>query len=169
MTENGERSGRGARLRATTGRARAWRRRLRFAATRPLATQWLLTQTLILLGLARLAVKTMPYARLEQRMGERHAESPLELADGRREDVREVKRAIRQVSAHTPWTSNCFPQALVAQWLLRRRRVPITIYLGAAFSKETAALTAHAWSRCGPIYVTGGASAASYEAVMSYA
>lgn len=146
----------------------SWRDRVRYVAIRPLSTQWLLVQTLVLLGLARLAIKTVSYDRLERRMGVRHGESSLELSDGELDEVRQVMRALRQVSKHTPWTSNCFPQALVAQLLLRRRGLPTTIYLGAAFSKDSAALTGHAWSRCGPIYVTGGNGETKFGAVMSY-
>lgn len=64
------------------------------------------------------------------------------------------------VSPYTPWTSNCFPQALVAKYWLRQRHIPTTLYLGVALTKTAdaprAEMAAHAWLRCGPLIVTGG-------------
>lgn len=70
--------------------------------------------------------------------------------------ARRIAWAIHRVSPYTPWESNCFPQALTAKLLLRRRGIPSTLYLGAAFKEDRSGMEAHAWLRCGPMYVTGG-------------
>ncbi|MFN8467418.1 MAG: lasso peptide biosynthesis B2 protein [Caldilineaceae bacterium] len=76
--------------------------------------------------------------------------------------------AVRAVSPHTRWQSNCYPQALAAK-LLRRKQIPSTLYLGATIrpninvqAAATSAMAAHAWLRCGPLYVTGGRDQDTY-------
>lgn len=66
-----------------------------------------------------------------------------------------VRWAVHGVAARTPWTSNCLPQALAAKYMLARRGLLSTLYVGAAFSGRDA-LKAHAWLRCGDVPVTGG-------------
>lgn len=70
--------------------------------------------------------------------------------------ARRVNWAIHRVSPRTPTESNCYPQALAARWLLRRKRIPTTVYYGAAFDEGGSALEAHVWLRCGDLIVTGG-------------
>lgn len=141
--------------------------RLRTLAGRPNSEKWLVLQAVVLLGIARLAILVVPYRRLESWMGERLAETP---ADAPVRDVlvaRRVAWAIHAVSPSTPWASNCFPQALTAKVLLRRRGIPTTLYLGAALGGP--GLRAHAWLRCGPFFVTGGRSRTDYGTLVSYA
>jgi hypothetical protein len=57
---------------------------------------------------------------------------------------------------------------VAAKILLRRSGIASTLYLGAAF-KARSTLEAHAWLRCGPLYVTGGAGHLRYGTVASFA
>lgn len=70
--------------------------------------------------------------------------------------ARRVGWAIRRAAPRTPTNSNCYPQALTAWWLLHRKRIPTTLYYGAAFDDDRSALQAHVWLRCGSLMVTGG-------------
>ncbi len=129
---------------------------LRKLAALSWADRWLLVQVFVLLGVARLALRVIPFRRLARRLGALQTDAPPEhLAQARR-----VSLAIARISPYTPWTSNCFPQALVAKYWLRRRGIPTTLYLGVALNKTADApnseMTAHAWLRCGPLLVTGG-------------
>jgi hypothetical protein len=49
----------------------------------------------------------------------------------------------------------CFPRALVAQTMLRRRGIPSRLCLGVAH--KGVVLTAHAWVEIGPSIIVGGA------------
>ncbi len=63
-------------------------------------------EALIWLGLARLAVLTLPFRWITPYMGQTQAVSPV---DNTGVDIGRVKRiaqAIRRVSHHTPWDSN---------------------------------------------------------------
>lgn len=122
----------------------------------PWGDKWLVLEALCLLAVMRLAIKLIPFRRLAQWMGPLQEETPQEITPGALSTAERVGLAVRRVSPYTPWTSNCFPQALAAKWMLWRRGVPSTLYLGASFKDDRSGLAAHAWLRAGPVYVTGG-------------
>ena len=123
---------------------------------RPWADKWLLVQVFVLLGVTRLAINVLSFRRLARAFGPHQVETPADAPAEQLVAARRIAWAIHRVSPYTPWKSNCFPQALTAKLLLRRRGIPSTLYLGAAFKEDRSGLEAHAWLRCGPLYVTGG-------------
>ncbi|GAB4012616.1 hypothetical protein GCM10028772_38560 [Nocardioides ultimimeridianus] len=78
-----------------------------------------------------------------------------------------VGRAITGAAAHTPWRSDCYPQALAARIALRALRVPHTVTFGVR-RDDAGELRAHAWVTCGDLTVTGG-SAEAWTGVASFA
>lgn len=137
--------------------------------------RWLLAQTYLLLGLARLAINLVPLRRLASWFGTQSQETPVEIAPAQIREAERIAWAVRTVCPHTPWQSNCYPQAFAAKLLLRRKQIPSTLYLGAAIRHDpagqpaaTPALTAHAWLRCGPMYVTGGRGHDTYAVLAAF-
>ena len=130
--------------------------RLRNLLRRSWADKWLLAQVYVLLGVTRLAINTLSFPRLARHLGPHKVETPADAPPDDLAAARRIAWAIQRVSPYTPWKSNCYPQALTAKILLRRRGIPSTLYLGAAFKADKTGLEAHAWLRCGPLYVTGG-------------
>ncbi len=146
-------------------------RRRRLAKLYHLSWQdrWLLAESYVLLGLARLAINLVPLRRLAPWFGSQSQETPAEITPANLHEAERIAWAVRTASHHTPWQSNCYPQAFTAKLLLRRKQIPSTLYLGAALHPNTAgqtvatpAMTAHAWLRCGPLYVTGGRGQDTY-------
>jgi adenylylsulfate kinase len=121
----------------------------------------------VLLGLARLAINTVPFARLARHLGVPGVESVPDVPDPELVAARRIAWAVHTAGCYTPWKSNCLPSALAAKYLLRRRGIASTLYLGAAFKARTE-LEAHAWLRCGPLYVTGGPGHLSFGTVAVY-
>ncbi len=121
---------------------------------RPWSDKWLFIQVYFLLGVSRLAILTLRFKRLAARLGQHMEESSDELTDDEIEVSRRISWAVRRASALTPWKSNCFPQAITAQYLLRRNKIVSTLYLGAMLDDDEG-MKAHAWLRCGPRIVTG--------------
>lgn len=78
-----------------------------------------------------------------------------------------VARAIGSAAAHTPWRSDCYPQALTARILLRAVRVPHTVTFGVR-RDAAGELRAHAWVTAGDLTVTGG-SPETWTGVASFA
>lgn len=110
-----------------------------------------------LLGVYRLKILLMPNERLVRSFGTPMSETATTTLDDKQVIVaRRVKWAVAGISARTPWTANCLPQALTARSMLRRRGLDSTLYIGAAFTSSRDALRAHAWLRCGDRPITGG-------------
>lgn len=65
-----------------------------------------------------------------------------------------VGRIVDKICTKTSWESKCLVRALTAQKLLLRKDIHSTMYLGCKL--EEGKMVAHAWLRCGEMYVTGG-------------
>ena len=123
----------------------------------------MLFEALVLLGIGRATVLFIPFKRVAPYLGEAQQETP----PGTPAAVTyRVGRAIFLVSRHTPWTSNCFAQALAGHVMLRRRGAANTLYLGVKKDGETFA--AHAWLRHGDLVVTGGPGHEQYTVMARY-
>lgn len=132
----------------------------------PWSDRWLLTETGLCLGLARLAVLTVPFRWIIQVLGQTlHPTRPIDAASALIQ-LRRVKWAVQIASRHTPWTSNCLAQALAGMLLLRRRQIASTLYLGVM--KGNLALVAHAWLRSNDITVTGGQELERYTVIATF-
>jgi transglutaminase superfamily protein len=118
------------------------------------------------IAVARAAVHFVPFRWLS-----RLVERPLRTAELRgdaRTDARaEVRRAIRHASRRLPGATVCFPRALAAHQMLRRRGVATVMYCGASTSAETG-LTAHVWLQDGEVGVTGYLASQRYQTLARY-
>jgi len=94
------------------------------------------------------------------------AQSPPTGSGTNREDVQRIKWAVAAAARILPWNPVCLPQAVAAQWMLRRRGIPSTFYLGTDPANQYAA---HAWVRAGRIVVTGGDDPRRYTVVSTFA
>lgn len=123
----------------------------------------------VLLIVARLVITLVPMRYVTRHLGSAGVETPRGgvPAMGLRY-ARRVGAMIRRLAPYTPTDSNCYPQALVAWWMLSRRGIPTTYYYGARFDTEGGSLDAHVWVRCGPLLVTGGL-VAPYKPLTMYA
>ncbi len=122
-----------------------------------------------MLGVARVMVLTLPFARITRMLGvpgkdlKRRTFTPEQL---HRAAV--VSRAIQRIQPFTPWDSNCLAQAIAAHHMLHRRNLPSTVYLGAALTEQKSGLVAHAWLRCGQWIITGAVGINRYRVVASF-
>lgn len=105
----------------------------------------------------RFCVKFVPAKKLERRMGIRGEESEPEETVENLRYAGMVGMHVNRVTTHTPWESLCLVRALTAKKLLSKKKIPCTLYLGVGKDKEkNDKMIAHAWLRCGQMYVTGG-------------
>ncbi len=139
-----------------------WRRRTRIE-------RMLLLEAFALLGLARLAVLILPFKWLAVSLGRHMNESGTQISATDLHQARMVGQAIRSAAHNTPWESVCLPQAMAAQWMLKRRRIAATLYLGVAKDEtKLEKLAAHAWLRCGDVILTGAASHRQFKVVATF-
>ncbi len=79
-------------------------------------------------------------------------------------ELRRISRYIRKIGDRLPWKCTCLVDAIAAKIMLRRRNIPATIFFGMAKDNDKK-ITAHAWVKCGDIYVTGEHTEFEYKAV----
>jgi len=130
----------------------------------------LLLEAFALLAVARLMVLILPFKWLAVSLGRHMNESGTHVAPSDLLIARMAGQAVRSAANNTPWESVCLPQAVAAQWMLKRRHIAATLYLGVAKNEnKTENLAAHAWLRCGDIILTGVAGHRQFTVVATFA
>ena len=124
----------------------------------------LLSQVALFLILFRIAIATLSFSRVVPWLGELHQESEFCLPEEQAVLVQRVRWAVMRTSSLLPWVSTCFTQAIAVKLILKRQHIESTLYLGAALNRDVG-MKAHAWLRCGPLFVTGGALRNSFQTV----
>lgn len=102
----------------------------------------------------RMCILWLPRQKLELMMGERGEESPQEETLEHMKRAKRVSTHVNRITEHTLWESKCLVRAMTAGRLLKDAGIHSTLYLGVG--KEKGRMIAHAWLRCGQMYVTGG-------------
>jgi hypothetical protein len=141
-------------------------RKVRSFAGVPLFTKLWLVPAWIELGLSRALILVVPFRTLAPRLGTAQgtaANVPL-LTPAQEARARAIGRTIRLAARYTPWTSNCFPQAVVARTMLGMHGIPYAIHFG-LMPDGNAGMRAHAWVVAGRVPVTGGHSFHRYTVV----
>jgi len=113
----------------------------------------------------RFCIRFIPMKYLRKHFGAEGEETSME---GTTEDYRYAKlisRYVNRSADNTPWESKCLVRALTAQRLLKKKKIPTTMYLGV--KTEDGKMLAHAWIRTGSLYVTGG-TGEGYAMVAKY-
>jgi len=126
----------------------------------------LLLEAIFWLLVARFVVRFVPFTRLEKWFS-RPVVGP-ELDEPSRGVVRhDVRLSIYRASGYFSVRPVCFPQALAAQVMLRRRRVGTCLYYGSAVVPSKG-LSAHVWLQDGDQAVVGRRVSAGYQVLAHY-
>lgn len=132
----------------------------------PARRRWLLLEATAELLAARLLLKFVPFRRLTG-LFERQVHGP-ELANPARDELkRDVRWAIVSAARRSPERAVCFPRAMAAQAMLRRRGVSTTLYYGASRQPELG-LIAHVWLQDGDQGVLGSRAARGHAVLARY-
>ncbi len=125
-----------------------------------------LIEAVTLCTVAGILIKVLKFRRLARRLGRHMAVSPETRDTATIPQVARVRWAVAAAARHLPWRPVCLPQAVTAQWMLRRRGIPSTLYLGA---DPTRGYDAHAWVRAGTTIVAGGPREDRFAVVSTFA
>lgn len=117
---------------------------------------------------ARIVVACLPFRWVSAHLGTQGRESGTELSGLDRRRASEVAFFIRGVCRRLGWSPSCLVRATAAMVLLRRRDLEGTLYLGVA-ADEREGVRAHAWVRCGDMFVTGGQERHDYAVIGFFA
>ncbi len=123
-----------------------------------------------LLGCFRLLICVAPFTLVRRLLGRDHGPAAVapsaDLTPAQMWRARRIAEVVQHAAARTPWTSDCYPQALTARTFLALRRIPHAVDFGVR--RESGELRAHAWVRAGRVAVTGG-NGAGWTRVASFA
>ncbi|MEA3440909.1 MAG: lasso peptide biosynthesis B2 protein [Chloroflexota bacterium] len=128
----------------------------------------LLVETTFWLLLSRLAILVLPFRWVMRSCGTQHALSPESIPEEQIPIVEHITWAIDAVRWATPWDSNCLARSIASKRLLRRRGLSSTLYLGVSKS-DPRTIIAHAWLRCGEVYITGTPGHEDFTVVTTFA
>jgi hypothetical protein len=119
----------------------------------------LVAEAVLCLLAARLALLCLPFPSLARRLGRfvppaeaRRLEAPPTAQDA--QTATDIGWAVTRAARYVPFRAVCLPQAMAAQWMLRRRKVASVMHFGAARGTEKP-LDAHAWLDAAGVEVTG--------------
>lgn len=115
---------------------------------------------------ARAAIRTVPFRWLV-RVFERTPHKPEVEGEARAERREDVRQAIHRAAQRLPGETVCFPKAVAAQAMLRRRGIGTTLCYGASTSAGTG-LAAHVWLVDGEHAVTGARARDGYRQLARY-
>ena len=141
----------------------------------PVRLKTMALEAALFLLLARLLVKYVPMRHWRHRLTTAEESERGGLPPEGRRPGRKVARVVRRVARHVPFPAVCLPQAMTAQWMLRRRGIPSRLFFGARrrLRPESAPHTDgsasgmdfHAWLTVGDDCVLGGAERDTYVAL----
>ncbi|MEG2786607.1 MAG: lasso peptide biosynthesis B2 protein [Romboutsia sp.] len=134
----------------------AWVRKLKiFTLNISTKDKLLFLEAFFLTGIIRLKILKVPFKQVKKSLGTYNEESQQTVDIKYYKLSRKIRWVVNTISKYTPWESLCLVQAMTAQKMLKKRGVATTLYLGINKDKNNE-MTAHAWIRCGQMYVTGG-------------
>jgi hypothetical protein len=124
-----------------------------------------LAEALALCTAASIILRAVRFSRVAPRLGRHMVESPPHRQGVSAGDIRRLRWAVATAARILPWKPVCLPQAVTAQWMLRRRGIPSTLYLG---TDPASGYHAHAWVRVGEVIMTGGDDPRRYTVVSTF-
>jgi hypothetical protein len=126
----------------------------------------LLVEAVLCLLLARAVLWCLPFRMIEWYM-QRRARQPQLQGEARSILRNAVRWSILRATVLLPGKTVCFPRAIAAQAMLRRRRVGTTLYYGAVTQAEKG-LKSHVWVQDGTSGVIGLRAAHGYKTIARY-
>ena len=114
----------------------------------PPATRALALEAALFLLLARLLVARVPMRHWRQRLDTAAGSVPPPAGHGPRivRRPRTIARIVRKVARRAPFRAVCLPQAMAAQWMLRRRGIASRLVFGVRRCPAAdSGLQYHAW------------------------
>jgi hypothetical protein len=118
------------------------------------------------LTIAGLAIRFVPFSRLVPIFRRALPRPELTGAD-RQRAIADVRRAVLAAASRLPNRPVCFPQAVAAQAMLRRRGVSTTMCYGAKTGGSDG-INAHVWLMAGTDGVVGERTAAQFPLLAAY-
>ena len=119
------------------------------------AHKLLIMEAVFWLCLAKVAIHAASFRKLSELLGKHmHKAAPSISTTNEKNTVANVSYAIWTASESLPFGAKCLVRATAGKWMLWRHGYASTLFLGATMNDEKG-LHAHAWLKCGDIFVAG--------------
>lgn len=136
--------------------------------SRPLSAYMIALEAIFYITIMRVLLFALPFKWIARLFGfVQNVELDDILPHEHERTVRRISWAIHVASHYSPGHVVCFPRALAAAQMLRRRKISATLYLGVNWQNNE--LEAHAWLRSGTKYVTGGRQKNQFQTLATFA
>ena len=125
-------------------------------------------ETLLYLVVAKSLIVVVPFRWWSSLCGTYQSETLRTEGIEAAAEIARLRRAVLRIGRYVPWRSQCLDRAMAIQFLLYRRHLSSTLYLG--MEKNVGGeWKAHAWVRCGPHWAIGYSSLSQFSVVGTYA
>ena len=111
----------------------------------------LLIQSIYHLARARMMIKRLGFKKLCDRLGTGDVQGSSAETSG---EAISIGIMIERVSPHLPWNCLCLTQAVAGYYMLQKRGLPGTVFIGVN-KEEKEELLSHAWLKSGQKCLTG--------------
>ena len=143
--------------------------KVRLFAAKPSAMRLWFVPVWCLLGLARIAKSMLPFPQIAGYLGTTaNPGATVSATPSQQARAARIGRTVRMAARHTPWTSDCYPQALAAVLILRLSRLPYVVTFGLQRDERDSDMLAHCWVTSGETIVCGGADSAVFRPVAAF-
>jgi len=120
----------------------------------PIKTTLLFIEAFFTSGWVKFCLTIFPFNRVMHWLGTTNTESSIEADNETLVLRRQIKTAIDLCRKYAPWRTECYTMSLTGRIMLKRRKLPSTLYVG--FMKdEEGKYKGHAWLRANDIYISG--------------
>jgi Transglutaminase-like superfamily len=132
----------------------------------PFRDRLLLLEAVLALATASIVLRTVTFARLAKYIGRHMTQSPSCAPEPVEQQAMRVRWAVDVAANNLPWKPVCFPRAIAATAMLKRRGIGSTLYFGVDAARG---LDAHAWVRVGSLIVSGAPVEPRFTVVSTFA
>jgi hypothetical protein len=137
----------------------------KFIAT-PAYDKFLFFIALALSFFVKIIVFTLPLRWYRRFLGQSGKNSP-EYSSNRNKTIKSIVTAVNRCSRFAPWKTRCLVDAITAKLLLQWHGIPSTMFMGVNKDEEKK-LIAHAWLKCGEVFITGKKGYQKFTVVSSF-
>ena len=142
-------------------------RNLKLLIQLPFLRQKMLIEAVVLTGIARFAVLTLPFRWICKVFGSQMASTSETSVPSKCYRLQDISWAIEASSRRVPWNANCLAKAIAGTIMLRRRKAEGTVYFG-VLKNESGGCEAHAWLRSGDVILTGAGGLKKFAVVSTF-
>jgi len=128
----------------------------------------LLINFFLCLCYSRILLKTTSFKKLAARLADPMTESSIHSDNESIKIVQKIGKAIHKVSNYTPFRSLCVKQDFTLMYILKKRDIALTIYLGVLKVEGESKLKAQAWTRVGNVYPTGNKGNEAFTIISTF-